>query len=310
MHKNNHTCCDATGVKEYLQLLSDIYTAIEPEMGIFVPKPRRRTRSDQDRLFETLGIKDPDSAWNPLLEIPKTLWPFPWQPGLPEIPRTVISKIPAGHIEGMRKYGKSRDATINDLLLTSYYRVMFELSQPPYDTPMDIGSTVDLRRYLPDHKTEAIRCFSGGIYTKLSRKAQEPFDSTLARVVSMMKEIKRNTPGLQSAVGLERIEKANFHETIAFYRTAGQNYRYTDMCAPALSNLGYLSKTPFKFGDATVTDAHIVPPSVCAPGLLICIGSYNDIMTMAISYYDPQVPREFVENILLLIKSELIHHVC
>lgn len=305
----NHTCCDGTGAKEYLKLLSDIYSCIDK--GDYVPKPNSRTRQDQDRLFSELGITDPEAAWDPLLEVPKTMWTFPWQPAkvdITPIAHVVVCRLPNGHIDQMYQYGKARGARINDIIMTAFYRVMFEMSQPLYGIPMDISSTVDLRRYLPNQKTEAIRNFSGGFDTRMARLAEEPFEGTLSRVVAMMNEIKKRRPGLQSAVGLERVEKANFHETLAFYQNLSQCSSYVDKCAPVISNLGFIDKSLIKFGEIVVTDAYIVPPAVSAPGVLLCISSYNDILTLAISYYQGQVNGDHIVRLLELIKKELIEN--
>lgn len=304
--KNNHTCCDGTGTKEYLQLLSEIYSSIDQDNGVFVPKPRIRNRWDQDRLFNALGIKDPETAWNNNGEIPELLWTFPWRQGQPDVARVVVCKLPYGYINIMSRYGKARGATINDILLTAFYRAMFEFSQPQYGIPMHIPMTVDLRRYLPDQKTGAIRNFSGGIDTKLTRVANEPFAGTLSRIVPMMNEIKKGRPGLQSAVGLERVERANFYDTLAFYRDAGKKLTYTDEFAPVLSNLSYISKSPLKFGKTTVTDAYIVPPALSAPGYLLCVSTYNGLITFAVSYYESQARREDIERVLNLIKKEIM----
>ena len=303
--KVNHACTDGTGTKEYICLLSEIYNTIENN-EIFTPHPVKRSRNDQDRLFRELGIEDPDTAWDGSLDIPQTLWSFPWHTGKPHIARVASCKLPEGYIDQMYKYGKLNCATINDILLTAYYRAMFEMSQPEPGIPMDISITVDLRRYLPDKKTEDIRCFSGGLNTKLPKVLNEPFSGTLARVVSMTSEIKKGTPGLQSAVGLERVEKAKFHETVPFYQAAGQCLGYLDKCSPVLSNLGFLDKSLYKFGSRHVIDAYVVPPAVSAPGVLICIGTYNEVITIATSYYSNQVDSDVIDTLLKLIKKELL----
>ncbi len=303
--KINHTCCDATGTKEYLQLLSDIYTAID-QTGEYVPKPNVRNRRDQDRLFENLGIKDPESAWIPDMEIPEVLWKFPWKQGLPVNMRTIVCKFPQGHLDVLSSYGKARGASINDLLLTALYRAMFEFSQPEYNIPMHIGTTVDLRRYLPDNKTQAIRNFSGGIDTQIARLPNESFDGTLSRIVPMMDEVKNGRPGLLSAVGLERVEKSDFYGTMTYYRDAGKNLTYTNEFSPVLSNMSYISKSPFRFGKATVTDAYIVPPALSAPGLLLCVSTYNGILTITACYYETQANRQDMEEFIDMIKQELL----
>lgn len=140
-----------------------------------------------------------------------------------------------------------------------------------------------------------------------------PFFETLQRVVSMMKEIKKKYPGLQSALGLERIEKLKYRDTLAYYQASPEAKKATfcplysgDKCVPTLSNLGYLSKSLIQFGSSTVTDAYIVPPVVRAPGLLLMANSYNSVLTFAIGYYKHTVSRENIEKLLNKIRDELI----
>lgn len=78
-----------------------------------------------------------------------------------------------------------------------------------------------------------------------------------------------------------------------------------NQCAPVLSNIGILNKSLFKFGSVTVTDAYIIPPALCAPGLLLCTGTYNEVLTITASYYETQICREHVEKLLNLLKEKL-----
>ena len=42
--KINHACCDAAGAREYILLLSDIYSRISTDEDAFVPKPSIRSK--------------------------------------------------------------------------------------------------------------------------------------------------------------------------------------------------------------------------------------------------------------------------
>ncbi len=311
--KLNHACCDGAGHKEYIQLLSGIYSNIDHQDFIFTPRPSKRGRTDQDRLFNALGITDPNALWIPGADIALPTWAFPWKQGTSSTTRIVVCKLPPDRLGWMKSYAKSRGATINDLILTAYYRAMLRMGQPVYGAPMGITVTVDLRRYLPDKKTEAIRNFSGSVNTWLSMVEKEAFGDTLSRVVYMMNEIKKGYPGLQSAIGLERLEKINFKETIAYYQAISRVGKsvpkcatlYGNRCVPSLSNLGILSDSLIKFGNTTVTDAFIIPPVVRAPGLLLEAGTYNGIITMSAGFFENTVLRADVERLLNNIKDEL-----
>ena len=312
--KIDHACADGAGAQEYIKLLADIYSNINQENDTFTPEPRIAGRKDQDRLFAELGITNPDSLFIPGSDISIPMWSFPWEKGGSNTVCVSICRLPYEHLDSMIKYTKSKGVTLNDFILTAYYRAMLEMGQPVYGFPLEIPTTVDLRRYLPGHKTQAIRNFSGSEKTNLSMSINEPFAKTLQRVADMMKEIKKRYPGLQSAIGLERIEKLNFRDTLGYYQASQEARKitsscplyYGDKCVPTLSNLGYLSRSLIKFGSSTVIDAYIVPPVVRAPGVLLMANTYNSVLTLAIGYYKYTVERENIEKLLNKIKDELI----
>ena len=305
--KNNHACCDGAGTKEYIKLLSEIYSITEDDYGTFTAKPAKRSRKDQDRLFSSLGITDPEKEWIPGSEITRATWPFPWSPIQSDRTHISVCSLPDGLLDDMTNYSKVMNATINDLILTAFYRAMSKTGQPVYDEHMEIPLTIDLRRYLPNHKTEVIRNFSGSEFTKLSLVPDESFIETLSRVTPMMNVIKNNIPGLQSAIGLERIEKMAFNETLAYYRMVSQwPNTCGDKCAPVLSNLGHITKSLIEFGKTAVTEAYIVPPVVRAPGFLLMVSTYNGIITLSAGIYEASIPQETIHALLNNIKDELI----
>jgi len=312
--KINHVCCDGAGVLEYVQLLADIYTEISKENGNYTPVPRISGRTDQDRLFSQLGVTNMDSLFVPGSDISMPTWPFPWEQGSSKEACMSVRRLSGEDFDAIRKYAKSKGFTLNDLILTACYRAMHEMGEPIYGMPMEIPITVDLRRYLPDRKTKAIRNFSGSVITKLAMQIDEPFNETLQRVSSMMNDIKGKYPGLQSAIGLERIEKLNFYETLAYYQVSPE-FKDTsafcpiysgDKCVPTLSNIGYISRSIIKFGDNAVNDAYLLPPAVRPTGLLILACTYNSVMTLAAGYFKYTVSKVNIDKLLNKMRDELV----
>lgn len=311
--KLNHACCDGAGSKEYIGLLSEIYSSIIRENGIYIPIPKIAGRTDQDRLFDQLCIENPVKEWKPSKLSPRTAWPFPWKPWRRDSIRFSVCRLPSGQLDVMSEYGKSRGATINDLILTAFYRAMFKISKPPYGVPMDIGSTIDMRRYLPDRKAQAIRNFSGGFVTRIARKKGEPFERTLHRVVKATTKIKAGNPGLQNAIGAERVERKSFSKLSARFRKVSFASRiasiipfFINSAGAGISNFGLVSNSLIRFGDATATDAYILPPVVRAPGFLLLACTYNGILTLVLGYYKASICRKDVERLLRKIRDELV----
>lgn len=308
--KLNHTCCDGAGAKEYIHLLSRIYTSMDCENGTYVPKPSIRDNEDHIKVFSTLGIKHPELD-NSVVESPRTVWPFLWKSaGQRDVTPFAVCRLPSGQLDILSEYGKKHGATINDLILTAFYRAMFQLSRPPYHVPMDLGLTVDLRRYLPDNKASAIRNLSGGIVLRIARRKEEPFEGTLSRVVSLMNRKKGKNPGYQCATGAEHAEMLSFYQFLAFSKfiskVSDTVLKKCFYCSPGLSNVGIISKALLKFGDKLVTDAYIIPPVIRMPGIMLVASSYNGILTFAIGYYKGSVSKGIFEKLLNGIKRELM----
>lgn len=312
--KINHVCSDGAGAKEYIQLLSDIYSRIDREDTVFVPNPSMRSGKDNDRLVSALSEYNPKTSWTPLQQIPLTTWRFPWKNCRTGNTGFEVCSLPYGHLDILNSYAKTRGATINDLLLTAIFRAMFEIAKPPYGVPMDIPITIDLRKYLPEHKAEAIRNFSGGIILRIGRKANELFEGTLSRVMSLTKEMKNRHPSIKTAKWVEYIEKMSFNQICAYFKAvsqvvelASQNpFIVFNRCSPILSNVGFISKSLIKFGKNVVTDAYIIPPVVRAPGILLVASTYNGIITLAVGYYKPSVRNTDLEGLLNKIRDELM----
>lgn len=312
--KINHVCSDAAGAREYIQLLSDIYTRIDTGDTSFIPEPSVRSREDHERLIHALQKEKPETAWNPQEQAAQPTWKFPWKNIRTGDTRFAVCRLPEGHLDILKNYAKTRDATINDLILTAIFRAMFEISKPPYGVPMDIPITMDLRKYLPDHKAQAIRNFSGGTVIKMARKPHESFESTLSRIMSITKDLKNKHPSVENARMADYIEKISFRQVCSYCKAVSRVMKLAEKspffvinrCSPVLSNFGFISKSLIRFGRTVVTDAYILPPVVRAPGILLVASTYNGIITLAVGYYKPSVRKTDMEGLLNKIKDELV----
>jgi NRPS condensation-like uncharacterized protein len=307
--KLNHACTDGAGVKEYLKLLSDIYSQID-HSGDYIPESSIRNKKDHYRLFDSLGIKHPSSPWYPPLKASIPMWKFPWKNKYENDTYTTVCRLPLDQIS---RYAKSKEATVNDLVLTAFFRAMFKTSEPLYGIPMEIAVTVDLRRFLPEKKADAIRNFSGGVNPQISRKTHEPFEGTLFRVMRKMNKIKKENPGVLNALAAERVEQLNFRQMCGFCKALSRisviaslgPFNSINTCAPTLSNLGIISQSLLKFGNIIVTDAYVVGPAIRSPGFLLLVSSYNGTLTLSASYYKGSISRKYIEKLLNKVKDEL-----
>ncbi len=311
--KINPSCFDGTGVKEYIKRLATIYTCIEKEGDASIPQPRLIEREEEHGLLKELGVVCPELSWNPQLDTAKRGWPFPWRHRGEDVADYAFCKLSKESFEKLGRYGDSKGATVNDLILTAYYRTLFKITGTAGEIPMDISSTVDLRRYLPGY-AQTLRNFSGGFVTRIPRKSNETFDGTLSRVLKATKIIKENPSDR-----LDKTDKADGRQSSFTYfndyfecvsgagRAQGKDFMNTDIgCFPALFDLGNISENMMSFGMNTVTAAYLLPPVTRAPGLSILTSSYDGILTILAGCCQGFVSRKDMNEFLSRIKNELV----
>lgn len=307
--KLDHACTDGGGVKQYVQLLADIYTHLSKDLN-YRPISNRNLKRDASCLFEQLSFANPKAALNQEMENPKPSWSFPYQ----ECPSThmqahqtsmMILRISGEKLAGILVYTKARQVTVNDLIMTLFYRALFAmvLLEPLVPVPIDV--TVDLRRYLSNQKCASICNMSGIANTTLTRVAEEPFELTLKRVVQMMTQVKKNNPGIQSAVSMELMTGLSYQAALGFLQKAQQNIKQRGKCAPLLSNMGILAENPLRFGNHTVKDGYMITPAFHAPGFMLGVSTYHDTLTLVVSYYKSETRHEDVAKFLSMMESEL-----
>lgn len=300
----NHACSDAAGIKDYLYILSEIYGNLIKNENYY-PIPNDFQNEDTQEIFKNLGISDLRNAWNPKQEASTPTWAFPYNKEKKQSLKVSIHKLHQKEFKTLYLYAKERDATINDLIMTAFYRSLFTLIKTNELEPMEITTTVDLRRYLPTKKAQSICNLSGKINIKLTKINNEAFDATLNRISLMMKDLKKNNPGINNAIAMELLREMGYKNVSLFLGNSSKKAIVNGKASPLFSNMGIIAKYPLKMGNTLVKDAYIVSPAGYPPNFIFAFGSYNDILTMTVSYYEPTTSTEDVTHFFNLLTNEL-----
>jgi NRPS condensation-like uncharacterized protein len=272
--KVNHSACDAGGLKEYVFLLSDLYSmlitcgriSIQPNLG----------RRDQSQIFQ--HTKDPRTF--AMKGFPRPTWTLPQKTG--SEPLHSFIGVPHAQFELIKKFANDKKATVNDVLLIALYRTLFAINDTEEGKPMMVQVAIDLRRYLPDHRAESICNLSGALYVALERKLDEPFEDTLEKVCASMNRLKQDYPGLESAAGLEYLFSQGFAGMEKYMAESAEMGRKYNVTFPLLSNFGGLDK--YSFGELEMVKGHITSPIMYPPGFMLGASTFNGEMTLSIGY--------------------------
>jgi NRPS condensation-like uncharacterized protein len=148
--------------------------------------------------------------------------------------------------------------------------------------PMIIQVSIDLRRYLPKQKTEAICNLSGALHVALERKKAESFSDTLERIKASMDKLKENYPGLDSVSGLEYLFSQGYIRMEKYLAESAIMSKKYNVTFPLLSNFGILEE--YQFGKLSMIKGFITSPIMYQPGFMLGASTFNGEMTFSIGY--------------------------
>jgi len=287
--KVNHAVCDAGGLKEYVALLASLYTMlISGKQCVVKPNLGRR---DQSQVFER--TKNAQSFT--VKGFPTPTCVFPQKEGEERLHALrIISPV---QLEDIKQYAHSKGATINDVLLAALYRTFFELNNTCGNKPMIHQISIDLRRYLPNHKAEAVCNLSGALYTALKRKEGEKFPGTLKRVSASTNRLKEDYPGVEIAAALEDLFSRGYLGLEKYLAEAAAMDKKYNLNFPLLSNFGIL--TDYSFGGLNTVKGYISSPIMYQPGFMLGATTCNGEMTLSVGYCgqeNQKVVKDFVEG--------------
>jgi NRPS condensation-like uncharacterized protein len=273
--KANHSVCDAGGLKEYVSILSGVYGMLRNNPN-YCFKLNLWGRRDQSQGFDS--IKD---LGNVVLGAgPRPSWTVPQKEGTLQL--HFIIQLPRERFAVIKTYGHNKKATINDVLLTALYRAFFGINNTRYDEPMTNQVSIDLRRYCPGQKAEAICNLSGALYLSVERKQGEAFEKTFERTVLLMHKLKENYPGIESAKALEYLYRQGYpfmEKWVVKSRAQSRKYNVT---YPQLSNFGVMKD--YQFGALNTIKGYIISPIIYLPGFMLGVTTFNEEMTLSIGY--------------------------
>lgn len=301
--KISHVCSDAGGLKQYLNLLISIYNQLARGQQYVVESTLSYSRG-QDQF---LSIPAVGNIINELAEngnnITMPTVKFPCKLGKNKNQAFVLKKL--YQVDAIVRYAHSNGATVNDVLLTAFSRALSQIAEIQNKT-ISINWTVDLRRYLPNGKSEAICNLSAMQAIMITHDSQEPFEDTLSKLTLETKKLKSNNPGLKSAILLEMAnKKMSFKDANLRFQQRRDQISKTQLCIPTFSNIGVITKDTMKFGLLEVGECDIVGPAAFSPDFCMVASTYNNILTVVVNFFQSTIPKEIVEQFIDIMCNEL-----
>lgn len=299
--KMNHMVCDAAGFKDYLYFVCKIYSMLmrDPE---FRPPAITGGRSMRGVLRQFgLGAKLKSIFLQGKQNNVTGGARFPLTDSREDRPFILIRKLRRERADELKAYGRTKGATLNDVVLAAFYRCLFRRLELSPGTELQIPVMVDMRRYLGGIGTfMSLTNLSSTVITQLLYRPDEPFAGTLGRVKAVMDKKKG------SNIGLNGFIKLNLMYRILGDRIANRLLRSV-LKNPliCMTNVGILDSAQISFGDIRPYDAFLCGSIKYKPYFQLAMSSYDGELSLSVNLRGSANDRDRILSFFDEIEADL-----
>ena len=299
----NHMICDASGFKQCLYLLADLYSNLtqNPDYspGIVI---------DGDRGIRCVFAKI--SFWNKVKFLLQTKGNkrnneiiFPTSADGNIAPFILAHTILPERYAMIHDYCKRNHVTVNDVLLTAYYRALSKMLDAGDD--LNISIMVDMRKYLNGSGFTSLSNLTSTVKTHIAVDPSESFEDTLTKIHLEMDRKKENQIGM-----CEFVKTSTVFDLLPdrlCYRLVKNNPNNPNI---AMTNIGILESDKLDFNGAAVESAFMTGSIKYRPHFQIAVSSFKNEMTFSINLYGSKQDQDRVLGFYKLLDNELPGHGC
>jgi len=293
----NHMVCDAAGFKEYLYLLSALYTKVKNQEAPSLPEYRSRGIGPLFAGITWAGklniLRSDYSAYESSSEKEQKGIIFTEGADTPIMETVVVSKEDFSH---MKAFGKEKNATINDMIMTAFARV-FCLKTGTSEAVLPC--TMDLRKYIPSSHY-GIGNFSANCMCKVSMQKNDLFEKTLKQVSAQMQSYKSSKNILKSVMLWDLT--VHLVSLRSLKRDVAKIIKRPVAC---FTNLEIIQDELMNFGDIPIENIALTAAVRPSPCLQLTASTYKGTCTLSCNIYGDDCDKKWVERFLQDVYSEL-----
>ena len=293
----NHMVCDGAGFKEYLYLLCGLYSKCEENAGYNTIPNLEKDRS----LHQVLRNFSGKEKLRILLKNSKSDKPDPAM-AMPLIgdlanPFVVVKRIAEEPFGKIRSACKSRNASVNDALLTAYMRA---LSCATGCKAIAIPCPVDLRKFGAEKQRFGLCNLTGNYWCSAEIPDNETFEDTLEKVSAQMQAQKNSTACLKAPMLFQIM-----YRMLPFRVVRNLFHKVSPPPVISFTNVGILDYKKLCLGSHTAEDAFISTAIKKAPYFQLTVSSCRGHCVLSSSQYGTENDGVFISGFLDEIIREL-----
>ena len=296
----NHMCMDGGDLKYFLQAFCENYNNYV-EKGISPINFRTGSRSYNDvysgfskteagvaqRLFKNINSKDDH-------RFPLTA------DSIRDKSFIARKKFSEDTLDKLKAKGKELGATINELILASYFYSIYELADYPASDKIMISNAIDLRRHMDNIKDKGFTNHTSWMQCAIPERGRDIFE-TVKYVVNSSNRFKKD-----KFMGLYGLPLLNFGYNILPHAASEEIIKigYSNPLM-AMSNIGILDGKILSLNGNEPTDAFMSGAVKYKPFVLLTVTTYKKVITLSMCVRGNEDDKAIVEKFFSLMEKNI-----
>lgn len=296
----NHMCMDGGDLKYFLESFCDNYNKYVSE-GISPIKYRTGSRSYDDvysgfskteagvaqRLFKNINARDDH-------KFPLTA------DNIRDTSFIARKKFSEETLLKLKAKGKELGATINELLLASYFYSIYELAGYPISDQMMISNAIDLRRHMDSVADKGFTNHTSWMQCAVPERGRDIFE-TIKYVVLSSNKFKND-----KFMGLYGLPLLNFGYNILPHAASEEIIKigYSNPLM-AMSNIGVLKGEHFSLDGKEPADVFVSGAVKYKPFVLLTVTTYKNVITLSMCVRGNDEDKKIVDKFFGLMEKNI-----
>lgn len=280
---------DADGVKDVTGLIASIYNSLGENPG-YRPKQNISENDDMQRVLNTVPKEEYHRLRKQAKETRQDLHP---KSGFHRLIFNNMSDknyiyvtrvLDRDNVSNLSVYGKKYNATLNDLLLAAFFRAQTRAGNWDGKKQLCVQTTVDCRRYLPDHKASTITNLAWGYagWPRLATDLGKDFSHTLKKIVSLTRQRKENYIGVDALIENQNLLRlapmmSKFRKPFTYFI---KKMADKSMVPDNYTNMGIIDPDTVYFG-CKPSQAHLLAHLTSTPFFAFGVSGYDGKLTLS-----------------------------
>ena len=296
----NHMCMDGGDFKYFLKALCEAYTGYAQEK--ISPVALRTGTRSYTSVYEDYSKTEQRMARNLYKNVSsKDDHKFPLtRDSIRDVSFIAKRKLSAEMFDKIKASGKKHGATINDMVLTSYFYSLYKLAGYHKKESVTISCAIDLRRHIKDNSDEGLTNHTAFMQCNIPELGDNIFE-TLKYVVQSSEKFKKD-----KFMGLYGLPLLNFGYSILPHAASEAIIKigYSNPLL-AMSNIGILDHKALSLCGNEPTDGFMTGAVKYKPFVLLSVTTMRKEMTISMCVRGNEEDRQTVETFFDMLEENL-----